>query len=320
MTQQVSETPTISFRHKLLAVAMMALMVSHAEAATLHSQALVSGPNLTVGDLFTDAGEHAAYALAPAPAPGKTMILRTADLQRVAGTFGIDWRPETGLEQVVVKSAREAVDRAALSAALAVAAGNARVELQLPDHLENLYVPAGQSAALTVESLDVDDARQSFTARLALPEADGGQRVEIISGRAFRVIEVPVLKTAMKSGDVIAASDVEYVALRRDMVPADTLLNATNLIGMSPRRVAAAGKALQARDLDSPMLVRKGQLVTVTLKNGPIALSLQGRALQNGSTGDTVRVLNPASNQMVEGVVTGEQTVAVTPPAKALMN
>lgn len=320
MTPQANDKITITFKHKLLAVAMMALMVSHAEAATLHSEALVSGPNLTVGDLFTDAGIHADYALAPAPAPGKTLVLRSADLTRVASTFGIDWQPQTGLEQTVVKSAREAIDRAELKKALQVAAGEANIELQLPEVLNNLYVPTGAAGSFAVENINIDDSRQSFSARVSLPDGAGGQRVENINGRAFRVINVPVLKEAMKGGDVIGVGDVEYVALRRDMVPADTLLDAAQLIGMSPRRTAAAGKALQANDLDAPMLVRKGQLVTVTLKNGAIALSLQGRAMQNGGSGDMVRILNTSSNQVVEGIVTGEQTVSVTPPAKVLMN
>ncbi len=320
MTQYTQDKATITFKHKLLAVAMMALMVSHAEAATLKSEALVAGANLTVGDLFDDAGQHASYALAPAPAPGKSMILRVRDLARVADTFGIDWQPQTGLEQVTVKSARESIDRAELLKALTAAAGDAQVDLQLPDHLNNFAVPAGRAGELAVETISIDDTRQAFTARIALPAADGSQRIETLTGRAFRLIDVPVLKSAMKGGDVIGNADIEYVRLRRDMVPADALLNAEQLVGMTPRRTAPAGKALQAIDLDAPMLVRKGQLVTVTLKNGPIALSLQGRAMQNGSEGDTVRILNTASNQMVEGVVSGMQTVTVAPPVKALLN
>ena len=320
MTPQEQDKTTITFKHKLLAVAMMALMVSHAEAATLKSEALVQGANLTVGDLFDDAGRHAEYALAPAPAPGKTMILRVRDLTRVASTFGIDWQPETGLEQITISSARQSIDRAELLKALNLAAGDIQVDLQLPDHLNNFAVPAGRAGELAVETISIDDTKQSFTARVALPTADGGQRVETLTGRAFRLIEVPVLKSAMKSGDLIGNADIEYLRLRRDVVPADTLLNAEQLIGKTPRRTAAAGKALQAMDLDAPMLVRKGQLVTVTLKNGPIALSLQGRAMQNGGQGDAVRILNTSSNQVVEGVVTGNQTVAVEPPVKALLN
>lgn len=320
MTQQAQDKITITFKHKLLAVAMMALMVSHAEAATLKSEALISGANLTVGDLFDEAGAHADYALAPAPAPGKSMILRVRDLTRVADTFGIDWQPQTGLEQVTVKSARESIDRAELLKALTTAAGDTQLELQLPDHLNNFAVPAGHAGEMAVETISIDDTRQSFTARVALPSADGSQRIETLTGRAFRVIDVPVLKSAMKGGDLIGAADIEFIRLRRDMVPADALLKAEQLVGMTPRRTAPAGKALQSMDLDAPMLVRKGQLVTMTLKNGPIALSLQGRAMQNGSEGDTVRILNTSSNQAVEGVVTGLQAVTVMPPAKALLN
>ncbi len=320
MTQNAQDKSNITLTHRLLAVAMMALMISHAEAATLKAEVLLDTPTLTVGDLFDGDVKHADYALAPAPQPGKSMVLRARDLTRVASTFGIDWQPQTGLEHVTIKSARVNIERADLLKALKDAAGDAQVELQLPEHLANFSVPATGAAHLQVESMAVDAARQNFTARVVLPAADGGQRVETLQGRAFALISLPVLKRAMKPGDVIAQADIEYITRRKDMVPADVLLDASQLLDMTPRRTAAAGHALQASDLEAPMLVRKGQLVTVTLKNGPIALSLQGRAMQNGGTGDTIRVLNTGSNQMVEGTVTGLQSVMVEPPAKALLN
>ena len=320
MTPQTTEKATITFKHRLLAVAMMALMVSHAEAATLKTEALVSGANLTVGDLFDGDIKHADYALAPAPAPGKTMVLRTRDLTRVASTFGIDWQPETGMEQVTIKSARENVDRAQLLAALTAAAADDLIELQLPENLAALSVPAGGAGDLTVESISIDDTKQTFSARIVLPALDGGERVETLTGRAFTLVSVPVLAADVKAGDVISAADIEYVTRRKDSVATNALTSEDQLVGMTPRRTAAAGQPLQGNDLEAPMLVRKGQTVTVTLNTGAIALSLQGRAMQNGGTGDTIRILNPASNQVVEGVVTGLQSVAVAPPAATTLN
>lgn len=323
MTHQLQSTirkPTLPLTHRMLAVAMLAMMVSHAQAATLKSEAVVAGSNLTVGDVFDGAGTYAGYALAPAPAPGKTVVLRAADLSRVATTFGLDWKPASGLEQIAVKSAREAVDRAALLAALTTAAADANIELQLPESLGQLFTPAGQSADITVESISIDDRRQTFSARIAVPTADGVSRIQQISGRAFAQVDVPVLKTALKTGDIISDADIDYIKRRKGSVPADTLMTADALIGHTPRRMASAGQPLQSNDLELPTLVKKGQLVTVTLKSGVIALSLQGRAMQSGSTGDMVRILNTASNQVIEATVTGAQTVAVTPPSATLLN
>ncbi len=311
----ITKQTKLDLIRRLSAVAMMALMVSHAEAATLKTEALIAGSNVTVGDLFEGVVQHGDYALAPAPQPGKPLVLRAHDLTRVAETFNIDWRPQTGHEQVVLKSTAEPVGRDELLKALQIAAADMNTELQLPDHL-NLTA----NGTPRVENLSVDDQRQTFTARVALPQADGTARVETVTGRAFTLVQVPVLKTALQAGDMIGTADVEYVTRRRDMIPGDTLLDTGRIVGMTPRRGARLGQPLQANDLESPMMVKKGQTVTLSLKNGAIALSLQGKAMQNGGEGDVVRVLNPASNQVVEGVVSGFQTVSVTPPAAVLMN
>jgi flagella basal body P-ring formation protein FlgA len=65
-------------------------------------------------------------------------------------------------------------------------------------------------------------------------------------------------------------------------------------------------------------MVKKGEMVTLTLRNSKLALTLQGKALQGGAEGDVVRVLNTASNQVVEGIVTGPQTVSVKAPSNRL--
>lgn len=303
-----------------LAVAMMALLVSHAEAATLRTDVVLTGPHLTVGDLFDGVTRHADYALAPAPAAGKSMTIPARDLQRVADTFGLQWRAATGFEQATVRSAQEILTRADITTLLEEAVAGKDMELQLTTSLPALSVPAGMEAAVTIEDLVIDRSRQSFTARIVLPTAAGAERVETLSGRAYQMVRVPVLKSALRAGDLIGAADLEHIRVRQAALPGDTLIDESRLVGMAVRRGATVGQPLQANDVEAPVMVRKGQGVTVTLRNGAVALTLQGRAMQNGSAGDTIRILNNASNRVIEGVVTGFQTADVQPPSAALLN
>lgn len=42
-------------------------------------------------------------------------------------------------------------------------------------------------------------------------------------------------------------------------------------------------------------------------------LSAKGKALENGGLGDTVRVMNTQSKSVVQGTVTGPETVSIAP-------
>lgn len=297
-------------RRLLLAVAMAALLVSHAEAATLKREVEVTGDVITVGDLFDGVTAHADYVLAQAPKPGDVLRLPAHDLKRVSDTFNLGWQPASQLDQAVVRSAAVTLERQMVIDALASRLSEdfpaERFDIQLPQKM-----PAFAREAITsleVESLKADLERQTFEARLT-----AGNQSHVINGRVFSLVSVPVLKTAFKSGDLISGVDIEYADLRKSVLPADVLLDAEQLIGLTPRRAAMAGKPLQASDLEAPVMVKKGQTVTLQLKSGSLSLSLQGKAMQNGAEGDTVRVLNTASNQVVEGTVSGFQKIDVRP-------
>lgn len=299
----------------MLAVAMAALIVSHAEAAELKPESVISGDVVTVGDLFDGVTAHADYVLAPAPAPGKSMTLSARELQRVSDTFGLGWTARGPLDQLVVKSSSHAVEAQAVTAALkeklAEKLPGRRFDLQVEAQSLAINLPETAPATVEVASIDYDSAKGSFTATLAAPSLADAQVRKTVTGRFHEVVQVPVLSAPLRNGEVISASDIEYVDLRMADLAADTYLRADQLAGFTPRRTIAKGRPIQPADIELPMMVKKGETVIMTLQNNRISLTLQGKALQDGAEGDLIRLVNPASNKVIEGVVSGLRSVNV---------
>ena len=82
-------------------------------------------------------------------------------------------------------------------------------------------------------------------------------------------------------------------------------------VGMQMRRPARAGQALKSTDLAKPDLVQRDQNVTITFQTAGIYLTTRGKALDNGTDGDVVSVLNLQSKRTVTGRVTGRGQVSV---------
>jgi flagella basal body P-ring formation protein FlgA len=61
-------------------------------------------------------------------------------------------------------------------------------------------------------------------------------------------------------------------------------------------------------------------LVTIILKSPKMTLTAQGKALDDGSDGDTVRITNTQSNKVIEAEVTGPAKVAVLATGLMAMN
>ncbi len=131
---------------------------------------------------------------------------------------------------------------------------------------------------------------------------------------------MPVLSNRIAADTVIGESDIAYVHVRQDRLNQHIIVEPEGLIGKSPKRAVQPGRAIRSTDVRRPVLVEKGSLVTMSLDRPGMSLSARGKALDNGSEGDTVRIANAQSSNIVEARVTGPGRVTVTPLGKLARN
>lgn len=102
----------------MLAAAACFILAVAAHAATLRPEVLVTGEQVTLGDLFDGLpADRAMVAVARAPGPGRTVTLDAGWITRVAQTYGVAWTPGRGERRVVIRRA-SAEELAALAAAM----------------------------------------------------------------------------------------------------------------------------------------------------------------------------------------------------------
>lgn len=76
-------------------------------------------------------------------------------------------------------------------------------------------------------------------------------------------------------------------------------------------RSLPAGTILTSSDVDYPLLVKKGEPVTIFFQQGAISVQAQGLALEDGRLGSRIQVKNDSSGKIVEGTVVGEGMIEV---------
>lgn len=299
----------------VLALALT-LTTAAAFAASPRSEVTVSGAQLTLGDVFDGVTENAGHVLAPAPAPGRPLTLSVSDLERISTAFDLGWKAVDGSEKTVVRAVATELDRTTVEAAVAGALSERYPErhfdLSFAVSSFPVVLQGRFSGEPEVARLDFDPGRGFFTAELEVAPKNGGTPATIkVAGRADQMIEVPVLTENLREGAVISDADVTLVRRRAADLGQGVVLDKTQMLGRAPRRGVIAGRPLQEADLVDPKIVAKGEAVTVILKKGRLSLSVRGKALEAGADGQTIRVLNPSSNKVVDATVTGPQTVTV---------
>jgi len=285
----------------------------------------ISGNIVRLGDLFINAGDKALREVGYAPAPGRRMVFDARMLYRLARAHSLEWTPMSLHDKAVIQRESIVVSGADVENRILAAlpdngidSGDIEVELNNP--MLKLHLPVDAAETVEVEALNYSAGNGRFTAILTIPGDGLSVRRVRVAGRVHRISGVPVLARRVMRGDIITERDIEWLQLRTGRIPHNTVLDAASLIGLSPKRTLRAGAPIRISEVQQPVLVSKGAHVTLVLETASMVLTARGRALENGGRGDTIQVTNAQSHTVVEGVVTGAGTVAVSPSGATAIN
>jgi len=127
-----------------------------------------------------------------------------------------------------------------------------------------------------------------------------------------RAQDLVVAARPIARGTILSAADVTLVTKLLPSAPGGVLVSPEVAVGRVALRDIAPGTTLNANQLKAPQIVRRGQAVTLSLANGPVAVRVAGTALKDGTLGERIPVRNLNSKRVVEGVVLADGRVEVT--------
>lgn len=125
--------------------------------------------------------------------------------------------------------------------------------------------------------------------------------------------DVAVLTRDMKQGEIVAAGDVTLKPRAETRATRDALSDADAATGFAVRRAMRAGQPLRAADLRTPAVIAKGEIITLVYQAPGLSLSVSARALAEGTTGDTIAVVNTQSHRNLEARVVAPGVAIVAP-------
>jgi len=141
---------------------------------------------------------------------------------------------------------------------------------------------------------------------------EGEPRFELpLEGRVQELVNVAVLARSIGRGELISAADLEWRAMAPDALSQTSLTDELQLIGAEARRRLSPGRMLTSRDVGPPRVVLRGQSVRLVYTDGGLKLTALGTAKDDAGFGEPVRVMNPESRMVIQGVATGHHEVTV---------
>lgn len=286
------------------------------EGAELKTDIKVNSPTIRLGDLFTDTGHAASVVVDDAPDPGMKKFIPISRLVGIATYYGLEWTAPYNMTRLSVTRAGVVLSEDDLSDLVSEALINEGVDSRFNVNLSRLAnkiaLPEGYSTAdIAYAGLDLNRRTGSFVAAYDVPTGAGDSYRLTLRGRMQEVTAVPVLRRSSGAGTTLTADDIMWMDIPMNRVGRNILLSSDDLVGQATRRPLQANTPLRITDVQRPVLIKKGETVMVRVINRNLAITMTGRALDNGGKGDMIRIVNTSSHQTIEGLVTGAGRVNV---------
>ncbi|SHL57492.1 flagella basal body P-ring formation protein FlgA [Bradyrhizobium lablabi] len=288
-------------------------------APVLRANVTVSGDLVRIGDVIDNAGPSAQIAIYRAPDLGTTGTLPTSQViaaLRAHQVIGVDTR---NIQEISVTRLARTLEAKEIELQIAHALEHhnglgdaANISLTFDRTLEDLKLESSYTAAIQSSSVRFDPRNGRFDVTLAIANASVATPTRLrFSGTAVETIEAAVLARGIERNEVIKSSDV-VIERRPKAEVGNDVASRDRVVGMQARRQLRAGQALKVADLAKPDLVQRDQTVTMIYETAGLYLTVRGKALEAGTEGDVVSVLNLQSKRTVTGTVIGRGQVSIS--------
>lgn len=288
----------------------------------LRSSVTVSSDVVTIGDFFEGAGALARIPLFRSPdlgTSGPVSARRVVDLATAAGLrdAGTD-----GLVEVEVSRLARSVESTEIQRLIAVEAmrrpgrsddvsiDDLEVTFDLP--VEPRRADVRSAEPVRIVSFSMSPVGGRFDALVQIDKGDGTERLHL-RGAITETVTVATLARALSRGDAVAPEDIQIERQPRTRTTSvRTRADPRDFAGLQARRSLRAGQPVVVADFMKPQVVTRGDAVTLIYRSAVLQVSSRGQAMQSGSVGELIAVLNPQSKRTVHAVVTGPGRVEVS--------
>lgn len=151
----------------------------------------------------------------------------------------------------------------------------------------------------------------------ALPaEASARPAAATVASRPGATVEVLTYARSLAAGDIVQPSDVIWSTVQAHQAPAGGPQDADQVVGLSAKRALRAGAPVTSRDLASPQVIARNDMVEVAYIAGGVELTITGKATRNASAGEALPVLNTQSGRTIDAVAIGPGRAVAGPAAQ----
>ena len=304
----------------LATIAAFAILTSDTFAGEirLRASSQCDGTFVTLGDIAVvltgDSAERSrleAIELLPAPIGSKRRYLSVREVQDLLMLHGENLKTHrfSGASKITISAVLTRTKKETRLGATATRRAKEKLTEAIRAYLQK-YVSA--DAPWKIELSEIDDAagRQVVDARAinitggrapwigskhftaSVPTVHGQRSFPVYAQLSREKLAVVAIRSISR-GEVVSSHDVRLEAVGEVSGKNQPCRTIEEVVGKEASRTLAANRVVMADSIRTIVLVRRGEVVTVTAQSGSVVIKTQARAKESGGEGDLIRVQSP---------------------------
>lgn len=126
-----------------------------------------------------------------------------------------------------------------------------------------------------------------------------------------RIARAVVARRQLAAGEILRSDDVEVGQVSPVALTPNTMLNVEDAVGMEVKQSVQAGQVVQSLSLRRPIVVKRGELITVYSIAAGVQVKATGKALADAALGDVILLEAAETKKQFQCRVTAPQEAMV---------
>jgi flagella basal body P-ring formation protein FlgA len=185
------------------------------------------------------------------------------------------------------------------------------IELEIFGGKTAFVLENAENAKIMMSNMKIDEEQNRFEAKAEI-FADGKlvDTTELV-GRYYLVQKIWVPIRDIAKDELIKEEDLGLQDQRANRIKKESLIAKSDLIGKQALKLLKADKAVAKDDVCDEIIVKKGESVTVIYQHKGLQITAKMQALESGSKGQSIKVLNNKSDKEIVAKVVDKHVVEI---------
>lgn len=175
----------------------------------------------------------------------------------------------------------------------------------------SFVIENAKTAKVMISNLKYDELQNKFSAQVEVFADGRSVATSNLQGKYYVLSEAWVPSRNINKGESLTEQNLKAVKIRSNRIKSSVLTKKEQLFDKEAKRSLKEGKLVNEREVGEQILVRKGDVINLVYKSGPMQITAKGEALSDGAKNQKIEAENTKSKKKVYGIVIDTDTVEV---------